>query len=61
MISIVLWLLNYPFSLKFNLPTARKAKKSLKNFFFCWHLESHYQQEKEPDPDPYQNVTDPEH
>jgi hypothetical protein len=31
----------------------------LKNYFFCWHLESLCK--KEQDPDPYQNVTDPEH
>jgi hypothetical protein len=27
---------------------------------FLWHRESHRRKEQDPDPDPYQNVTDPE-
>ncbi len=33
--------------------------------YFCWHLERHWRKEQDleqdPDPDPYQNVADPQH
>jgi hypothetical protein len=37
----------------------KQYKKLWKKTYFCWHLESHCQKEK--DPDLYQNVTDLEH
>jgi hypothetical protein len=44
-----------------SVPTVRNKQKKAcwKKSFFGWHLESYGQ--KEQDPDPYQNVKDPEH
>ncbi len=63
-ISTVSWLLNrLPFLLLLktdvNLHTVSNKQKKL---IFCWHLESRRRKEQDPDtdPDPYQNVTDPD-
>jgi hypothetical protein len=47
---------------------AGTTKKLKLKVIFCWHLEGHCRKEQDsdlvvrgPDPDPYQNVTDPEH
>jgi hypothetical protein len=37
-----------------------QKEKSNKNLIFYWRLESHWRKEQDPDPDPYQNATDPE-
>jgi hypothetical protein len=39
--------------------TGKQTKKLRTKLIYCWHLESRRQ--KKQDPDPNQNVTDPEH
>jgi hypothetical protein len=40
----------------------KKAAKTIrKKLVFCWHLGSYWRKEQDPDSDPYQNITDPEH
>ncbi len=57
LISTVLWLVDEFLSLKTdeNVPSIRNKKKLI----FCWHLESHWRKEQDPNPDPYVSVTDP--
>jgi hypothetical protein len=42
-----------------NVPSKRNKQNNLgKKYFFCFHLEARGRKEQDPDPDPYQNVTD---
>ncbi len=36
-------------------------KNCVKKLFFCWHLEGQSRKQQDPDPDPHQNVMDPQH
>jgi hypothetical protein len=58
LVSTVLWLLYDFLSLKndVNVPSISRKKKKT---YLCWFLENHWR--KVQDPDPYQNVRDPQH
>jgi len=38
-----------------------KKQRTWKKIIFNWHLEGHWRKYQDPEPDSYQNFTDPQH